>query len=115
MGQNAYARYWGQLTSIQRITESTEAVLGFSSLKFVNADVVYDGDQAGVGNSVHHTSTVYFLNTDHLFFRPHSATNFTTLDERTPFNQDANNVPLVFAGNMTCNQKRVQGILYANG
>lgn len=114
MGNNAYEKFWSQLAGIQRVTESSEAVRGFSSLKFVTADVVYDGDQVGVGSSVLGTSTIYFLNTKYLFFRPHSATNFTTLDERTPFNQDANNVPLVFAGNLTCNQKRVQGILHGD-
>ena len=114
MGANSYSNFWSKLVDIQRVTESTQAVMGFSSLKFVTADVVYDGDQVGVGTSVLGTSTVYFLTTQHLFFRPHTNTNFTTLDERTPFNQDANNVPLVFAGNLTCNQKRVQGILYGD-
>jgi len=112
MGTHSYNFYWSRLTNIQRITTSEEAVLGFSSLKFVTADVVYDGDQTGANNSLMSANAVYMLNTKYLFFRPHVNTNFTTLDERSPFNQDANNVPLVFAGNLTCNQKRAQGILF---
>jgi hypothetical protein len=114
MGTNAYNLFWSRLTNIQRVTTSDEAVMGFSSLKFVNADVVFDGDQVGVGSSVLGTSTCYFLNTQYLFFRPHTNTNFVPLDERSPFNQDANNVPLVFAGNLTGNQRRTQGILYGD-
>lgn len=113
-GLQAYQNFWTRLVNIQRVTESTEAVMGFSSLKFVTADVVYDGDQVGANNSLMTTSNLYFLNTQYIFFRPHVNTNFTTLDERTPYNQDAGNVPLVFAGNITMNQKRVHGILWGS-
>ena len=103
-----YANFWSKLQDIQRVTESTEAIRGFSSLKFVTADVVYDGDTMDAASA---GQKMYFLNTRYLRFRPHVNTNFTALEERTPVNQDASVVPMVFAGNLTCNQRRLQGVI----
>lgn len=103
-----YANFWSQLQSIQRVTESSEAVRGFNSLKWVTADVVYDGDTM---ESASAGQKMYMLNTKYIFFRPHTNTNFTSLDERSPVNQDANNVPMVFAGNLACNQRRVHSVI----
>jgi len=103
-----YEKFWGELQAIQRVTETSEAIRGFNSLKFVTADVVYDGDTMDSASAL---QKMYFINTNYLFFRPHSGTNFTSLDERTPVNQDAHNVPMVFAGNLTMNQRRVHGVI----
>jgi hypothetical protein len=111
----AFSNYWSRLASIQRITESTNAVGGFQSLKFVNADVVYDGDSmaSNAQGSAISVARMYFLNTKYLFFRAHPEANFTPLSERNPVNQDAGIVPIIWAGNMTCSQARVQGVLTA--
>lgn len=101
--------YWSRLRDIQRITSSDTAVGGFQSLKFVNADIVLDYDSmVGAGIT---GAKMYFLNTDYLFFRSHPSANFAPLDERTPVNQDAGVVPIIWAGNMTCSQARVQGVI----
>ena len=103
-----YAEFWSQLQAIQRVTESDTAVRGFNSLKWVTADVVYDGDTMASASA---GQKMYFINTNYLFFRPHTGTNFTSLDERTPVNQDAHNVPMVFAGNLCSNHRRTQGVI----
>lgn len=108
--QSLFTTFWDSLTDIQRITTSETGVQGFQTMKFVNADVVYDGDAMTAAGMT--TAHMYFLNTSYLWFRPHSNTNFTALDQRTPINQDANNVPMVFAGNLTCSQARVQGVIF---
>ena len=69
---------------------------------------VYDGDTMAAASA---GQKMYFLNTKYLKFRPHSGTNFTALDQRAPTNQDANVVPMVFAGNLTVNQRRAQGVI----
>lgn len=107
--QKAFTNYWESLTDIQRITSANEGVGGFQSLKFVNADVVYDGDSMSAAGIT--TARMYFLNTRYLFFRSHPEANFTALDERNPVNQDAGVVPMIWAGNLTCSQARVQGVL----
>jgi hypothetical protein len=62
------------------------AQAGFTSLKYMNADVVLDGGFGG-GAPV---NTMYFLNTDYIFLRPHSQRNFVEIGgERVNPNQDA--------------------------
>ena len=102
----AFAIFWGCLQAIQRITSDTDARSGFSTLAYNTASVIYDGD------SGHRANTLYFLNTDYLYFRPHTNRNFVTLDKRNAVNQDASVVPIVFAGNLTSSNLSLQGILW---
>jgi len=112
--QGLYRSFWSRLSDIQRVTSSDTAVFGYSSLKFVTADVVYDGDTMTAGGLTSSASAghMYFINTDSLFFRPHTSTNFTALDERSSLNQDASVIPMVFAGNLCCNNRRLNGVLF---
>lgn len=105
---NYYRLYLESLQAIQRITSDEMAEAGFTSLKYMNADVVLDG---GVGGGAG-TNTMYFLNTDYIFFRPHSARNFAPIgDERFSTDQDAMVKLIGFAGNMTVSNRRLQGLL----
>ena len=84
------------------------AQAGFESLKYMGADVVLDGGYGGDAG----TNTMYFLNCDYLFFRPHSQRNFAPIgDERFAVNQDAMVQLIGFAGNMTTSNRFLQGIL----
>ena len=48
IADNTYFRYyWESLQAIQRITEDRSGMAGFASLKFMDADVVYDGGFQG--------------------------------------------------------------------
>jgi hypothetical protein len=100
-----FAFYWSSLTEIQRITRVDEGRAGFDTLKFASADVYYDGD-SGVP-----ASHAYFLNTNYLFWRPHPGRNMVPLPSRNSINQDATIVPLVFAGNLTCSNRSLQGVM----
>ena len=72
------------------------------------ADVVLDG---GVGGACP-ADSMFFLNTDYIFFRPHADRNFTVLgDDRFATNQDAMVKLIGFAGNMTVSNRRLQGVL----
>ena len=86
------------------------ARLGFTTVKYMDADVVLDG---GIGGYMP-ASAMYFLNTDYLFFRPHRERNFVALDpsKRYSVNQDAVVQILAFAGNLTCSGRQFQGILF---
>lgn len=102
-----YEYFWDALSALQRITTSDGVgQQGWSSLKFLNADVIYDGD------SGHPSYTMYFLNTDYLYFRPHVNRNFVPLERRDSVNQDAFVVPIVFAGNLTMSNASLQGVLF---
>ena len=104
--QNLFSLFWDSLTDIQRISSSDEGVAGFRSLKYVTADVFYDGDS---GIPADH---MYFLNTDYLYLRPHSARNVVPLEKKSSLNQDAMIVPVVWAGNLTCSNRDLQGVVW---
>ncbi len=101
---NTYTYYEEALQQYQRFASEEMAAAGFVSLKYKTSDVVYD-DQCP-------TSKMYFLNTDYLFLRPHSQRQFVALDQRQSVNQDATVIPVVFAGNMTCSNRSLQGVIW---
>ena len=107
---NFYRFYLESLQALQRIGDEDMAELGFQTLKYMNADVVLDG---GFGGGAP-TSTMFFLNSKYLFFRPHQDRNFAPLgDERFAVNQDAMVKLVGFAGNMTTSNRFLQGLLAA--
>lgn len=113
--------YWGHyvasLQAIQRFTSSESANLGFTSLKFMGADVVLDGgiggfspgDASGAGGGV-----AYFLNTDYIHYRPHRDRNMVPLTpgRRYSINQDATVQILSWAGNLTSSGLQFQAVMY---
>jgi hypothetical protein len=108
---NYYNFYWQSLQAIQRFgADNDTASIGFNSLKYKGADVVYDG---GIGGGAP-ANRMYFLNTNYLFFRPHRDRNFVPIgDDRQSVNQDAMVKLIGFAGNMTMSNASLQGVLIA--
>lgn len=107
-----YGTYLASLQAIQRVTSTDMAGAGFTSLKYFGAgkeaDVVLDG---GLGGGCP-ASTMYFLNTDYIHFRPHADRNFVPIGgERFATNQDAMVKLIGFAGNMTLSNASLQGVL----
>lgn len=126
---NMYKFYLQALQAIQRVqTEGAVdlAESGYSSLKYINSDVVLDGGfqgfstdpipfQTSAGTSAVGgvpTSTMYFCNTNYIHFRPHSQRNMVPLDpDRFSVNQDAMVRLLGWAGNMTLSNAFLQGLI----
>lgn len=108
---NYYRLYLESLQAIQRIAGSSDmADAGFQTLKYMTSDVVLDGGYGG-GSPV---NSMYFMNTDYIYFRPHADRFFTPLgDDRFAVNQDAMVKLVGFAGNMTVSNRRLQGVLGA--
>ena len=109
---NFYSLYVQSLQAIQRITSEESGAAGFASLKFygggTSADVVLGGGVGGQATSNH----MWFLNTDYIFFRPHKDRNFVPIGgERQAINQDAVVKLLGWAGNLTCSNQQLQGLL----
>lgn len=105
---NYFRLYWESLQAIQRITSTDMAEAGFSSLKFMDADVVFDGGYGGAAPSDH----MYFINTNYLFWRPHKDRNMVPLDpDRFSVNQDAMVKLIAVAGNMTLSNGFLQAVL----
>jgi hypothetical protein len=111
VADNIYFRYyWESLQAIQRVTNSDMAAAGFDNLKFMGADVVFDGGLGGDAPASH----MYFLNCDYLWWRPHSARNMVPLNpDRYAVNQDAFVRLIAWAGNMTTSGRQFQGVIVA--
>lgn len=126
---NTYKYYLNALQAIQRIQVENGAPdmaeAGFQSLKYLNADVVLDGGfqgfasdplpaQTSSGTAVGGapSSTMYFLNTKYIMWRPHARRNMVPLDpDRFSINQDAMVRLIGWAGNMTLSNAFLQGVL----
>jgi hypothetical protein len=122
IADNTYFRYyWESLQSIQRITDDRNGMAGFASLKFMDADVVFDGGFQGVSGATTWTSGggapsshMYFLNSDYLFLRPHKDRNMVPLDpDRFSVNQDAMVKLIGWAGNVTTSNCFLQSVITA--
>lgn len=111
VADNTYFRYyWESLQANQRFMSSDMAAAGFDSLKFMSADVVFDGGQGGDCPSSH----MYFLNTNYIHFRPHIDRNFVPMEpDRFATNQDAMVKLIGFAGNMAASNLSLQGVILA--
>jgi hypothetical protein len=84
------------------------AEAGFTSLRFIGADVVLDNNVGGI------TAThMLFLNTDFIHWRPFEGLNFAPIEpeKRSPTNQDVVSSTMGFAGNLTCDNAALQGRL----
>lgn len=109
MADNAYYRlYLESLQTIQRVTNEKMAAAGFDNLRYMGADVTYDG---GIGGGCP-TNHMYFLNTDYIHYRPHSQRDMVPIGgERMNTNQDAIVKLIAWAGNMTLSNGQLQGVL----
>jgi hypothetical protein len=104
--QTYYLYYWESLQSQQRFTDDKNAGAGFTNIVYHgNVPVVFD-DQCP-------TTKMYFLNTDYLFMRPAKGRNFKPLADKASVNQDAMVMPVVWAGNMTTNNRSMHAVIQA--
>jgi hypothetical protein len=102
-----FAMYWESLQDLQRYAESDSATAGFKSLKYVDADVIFDSNT----NFATTAERMYFLNTNYLEMVEHREARWTTMDEKMSVNQDGVVIPLLWMGNLTCSNRALQGIL----
>jgi hypothetical protein len=102
-----FAVFWESLQDLQRFATSDQATAGFQSLKFLNADVIFDSNT----NFATTGERMYFLNTDYLELVVHRDANWTALDKKMSVNQDAEVIPIIWQGQLTCSNRSLQGIL----
>lgn len=108
---NYFTFYEQSQLSLKRYTSdgnsSGKASGGFVSLKYKNADVIFDG---GSGIPTNH---MYFLNTNYLELVVHSDADLAVMEEMKPYNQDAAVVPILWMGNLVCSNRNLQGLIKA--
>ena len=103
-GTNAYKAFLGSLQAIQRVTSDGMARSGFTSVQYLNSDVVFDSSCS--------TNRMYFLNTDYLRLEVAASRNFVPGEAKMSVNQDALVTPMFWSGNLTCSNRALQGVIH---
>jgi hypothetical protein len=107
--------YLAALQAKQQFTSAEKGEAGFTTIRFIGADVVLDGGIYPAGSITGATgapaSTAFFLNTNYIHFRPHASRNMVALPggSKSAVNQDASVTTMVFAGNLTTSCRFLQG------
>ena len=115
MDNNYWSAFMASLQTIQRFTDTSEANLGFPSIKYLGADVILDGGIGGYAYTNALTGgSMYFLNTKYFRLRPHKDRNMVPLspNRRYAINQDAEVQILAWAGALTCSGAQFQGRVF---
>lgn len=108
VSSNDYFTFFEQSqTSLKRYMDESMASAGFLTLKYHNADVIFDG---GSGIPAAH---MYFLNTDFLELVVHRDANMTEVPELRAVNQDAVVMPIIWQGNLVASNRSLQGVVKA--
>jgi hypothetical protein len=100
--------YEDSQTSLKRYSSDQSAQGGFVSLKYKNADVVFDTASSGVP-SAH----AYFINSDYLQLVVHQDANMEIMPELKSVNQDAIVIPILWQGNLCVSNRSLQGVAKA--
>lgn len=107
-----FAFYETSQTSLKRYTTDSSnaqsADGGFVSLRYKNADVVFDTAASGIP-----AAHAYFHNTDYLEFVAHQDANMEIMPELKSVNQDAIVIPILLQGNLVLGNRSLQGVAKA--
>lgn len=113
--QVSYETYENALDTQVRYTNTKLADMGFDNLKIRGATFIWDEviPDVDTGTTAITLGTIFFLNLNTIKLVIDSETDIVT----TPFieaeNQTAKVAKILFMGNMTCNNLRKNGVLYA--
>lgn len=103
MDNNYYTFFEASQTSLKRYNDTSKGDAGFVTLKYKNADVLYDG------NSGIPTNHAYFLNTNYLKLCVHQDADLEVMDDMRPVNQDGSVTPILWMGNLVISNRKLQG------
>lgn len=103
---NTYYKYFeASQVSIKRYMDASNADAGLTSLKYKGADVYFDG------NSGIPASHCYMLNTNYLELVVHKDADLEVVESQRPINQDGSVIPILWMGNLTCSNRKQQGVI----
>lgn len=102
---NYYGFFEASQLSLKRYNDTGKGSAGFVSLKYKNADVIYDGNS---GIPVNH---MYFVNTNYLELVVHKDADMEIMDDMRPVNQDGVVTPILWMGNLVCTNRSLQAVI----
>lgn len=100
MSSDYYAFFEASQTSLKRYASEKEASGGFVTLKYKNADVIYDTTDSGITSS-----RIYALNTDYIKLKVHEDADLEVMEKKEPVNQFGEVVPFLWMGNMCASNR----------
>ncbi|MGL1921980.1 MAG: phage major capsid protein [Hyphomicrobiales bacterium] len=105
--ENFYLFFLESIQEKQRFTNASLAKVGFETVRHWGSggDVFYDSECP--------EDHMYFINSDYIRLRPAKGVNFTMGEKEKALGQDAWTRPFMWAGNMTCSNRGMQGVLVA--
>jgi hypothetical protein len=95
-------------TSLKLYAPSDDGQGGMIAMKYKQADVFHDSSSSGIS-----ASHAYFVNTDYLNVVVHQDADLEIMPELRAINQDAVVIPILWQGNMTCSNRKLQGVVKA--
>lgn len=107
VADNTYYQYFeASQVSLKRYNDTTKGTTaGFTTMKYKNADVVYDG------NSGIPATHMYFLNTNYLNLVAHKDADMEVMDEVRPVNQDGAVTSILWMGALTISNRHLQAVI----
>jgi len=105
-GNSLYSLYESSQVSLKRYTDRSSADGGFTTLKYKNADVIFDGSAGPFAGQ-----RMYFINTNYFELVVHRDADLEVMEEMRPVNQDGAVVPILWMGNLVCSNRKLQGVI----
>jgi len=102
---NYYGFFEASQVSLKRYNDTQKGSVGFTSLKYKKADVVYDG------NSGIPTNHMYGINTNYFELVVHKDADMEQMDEMRPVNQDGAVTTILWMGNVVCSNRKQQFVI----
>ena len=104
---NYYSFFESSQVSLKRYNDKSSADAGFVTLKYKNADVLFDGNSGIPSNHM------YFINTNYLELVVHQDADLEMVEEMRPVNQDGVVMPILWMGNLVCSNRYQQAVIKA--
>jgi len=112
-GQSHFQFVQSALFAMQRITDEQKTVDGgFRELEYLGIPVVMSGGVAYGTETYIASDRSYFLNTKYLKLRYHKDANMEPLEELRSINAEVWCQLIIWMGNMTCSNGRLQGVMF---
>lgn len=108
--QSVYDKIWSLCQPDQRFVDASMANAGFGGIKFNGIPIVVDSHVSGSDGGTA-DNYVQALNEAYIGLAIHSDVNFKTIPIPQVKDQDVKMVRILFAGNLWCSARRMQGFI----
>lgn len=108
--QSVFDKIWSLWEGQQRFEDGAMADAGFQSMRINGIPLVVDSHVAGT-DGTNQTNWLEALNERYLFLLTHKDCNFKVVPIPPQKDQDVKMVRILWAGNLACNSRRMQGVI----